>query len=205
MYRAAPNSELDLQCFQVLLKASLNNQICQETIRRFYEYGYFNEDEQIEELIDRSQPQEQIDRKQQIEQMPAQVDRIRQEIEELCAQFSNLEQVLDQKIEDVKQSFENQFSQLNVSQNVSRLAQSVESLKSRIGEVETSLKNRIETLENLQPETDSAINAFVDHTEEMINRIEQQIQDTNQSVEERLGNLGNAFDKIKSVLENRSN
>ena len=38
---APPNSELDLQCFKTLLEASRNNQIDKETIRRFYEYGYF--------------------------------------------------------------------------------------------------------------------------------------------------------------------
>ena len=47
-----PNSELDRECFKVLQDANHNHQINQETIRRFYQYGYFVEDKQIEDLID---------------------------------------------------------------------------------------------------------------------------------------------------------
>ena len=201
-----PNSELDRQCFEVLLEASLNNQIDQETIRRFYEYGYFNQCDQIENLINEAHPREEIERKQQIEQIPEQVDRLRQEIEELRTQISNLEpiselqQVLDQRIAEVQQSFENQLAQLNVSQ----LKQSVESLKSRIGEVETSLNTRLDTLENSQTETDSAINDFVEHIEKTTTQIEQQIQDTNQSVEERLGSMDSAIAENNSMVEKQN-
>ena len=55
-----PNSELDRQCFKILLEASCDNIIDQETIRFFYEYGYFNKDEQIEDLIDKALPHEEI-------------------------------------------------------------------------------------------------------------------------------------------------
>ena len=201
-----PNSELDRQCFEVLLEASLNNQIDQETIRRFYEYGYFNQCDQIENLINEAHPREEIERKQQIEQIPEQVDRLRQEIEELRTQISNLEpiselqQVLDQRIAEVQQSFENQLAQLNVSQ----LKQSVESLKSRIGEVETSLNTRLDTLENSQTETDSAINDFVEHIEKTTTQLEQQIQDTNQSVEERLGSMDSAIAENNSMVEKQN-
>ena len=207
---AAPNSELDLQCFQVLLKANLNNQICQETIRRFYEYGYFNEDEQIEEIIDRALPQDKIEQIQQIEQLPQQVDRLHQEIEELRTQISNLDpisdlqQVLDQRVTEVQQTFENQLAQLNVSENVSQLKQLIEALKSRIGEVETSLKTRIDELENSKTETDSAINGFVDHTEEIFTQLKQQIQKFNKSVEERLGRMDSAIAEIKSMVEKQN-
>ena len=201
-----PNSELDRQCFVVLLEASRNNQIDQETIRRFYEYGYFNQCDQIENLINEAHPREEIERKQQIEQIPEQVDRLRQEIEELRTQISNLEpiselqQVLDQRIAEVQQSFENQLAQLNVSQ----LKQSVESLKSRIGEVETSLNTRLDTLENSQTETDSAINDFVEHIEKTTTQLEQQIQDTNQSVEERLGSMDSAIAENNSMVEKQN-
>ena len=80
----SPNSELDSQCFEVLLEASLNNQIDQETIRRFYEYGYFNQCEQIEDRINEARTREEIERRQRMEQLPDQVDGLRQEIEELC-------------------------------------------------------------------------------------------------------------------------
>ena len=189
-----PNSVLDLKCFEVLLEASLNNQINQETIRRFYEYGYFNKDEQIEELIDKAQPQEEIKRIKQIEQLPEQVDRLLQEIEELRTQFSNLEpiselqQVLDQRVAEVQQSFENQLTQINVSENVNQLKQLIESLKSRIGEVEISMNTRLETLENSR-------------IEDIIEQLEQQIQNNNQSVAERLNSMESAITGIKSMVE----
>ncbi len=198
-----PNSELDIQCFEILLEASLNNQIDQETIRRFYEYGHFNEDERIEELIDKAQPQEKIERKQQIEQLPKHVERLRQEIEELRTQISNLDliselqQALDQRVAEVQQSFEDQLTQLNVSENVSRLKQLIESLKSQIGEVETSLKTRIDALENSQ-------NDFVNHLKETTAQLKQQIQNINQSIAERLGSMDSAIAEIKSIVEEQN-
>ena len=182
-----PNSELDRKCFEVLLEASLNNQINQETIRRFYEYGHFNEDEQIEELINRALPQEEIERIQQIQQLPEQVDRLCQDIVELRTQFSNLEptseleHVLDQRIAEVQQTIENQLAQLNVSENVSRLTQSIESLKSQL-----------DALGNSQTETDSGINDFVEHIEGIIRQLEQKIQDTDQSVTDKLEQTNSA-------------
>ncbi len=205
-----PNSELDRKCFEVLLEASFNNQINQETIRRFYEYGHFSEDEQIEELIDKVLPQEEIERMQQMEQLPDQVNSLLQEIEELRTQLSNLEpiselrQVLDERIAEVQQSFENQLTQINVSENVVQLKRLIESLKSRIVEVETSLNTRLVTLENSRTETDSAINDFVDHIEKTIAQLEQQIQNINQSVAERLGSMDSAIAEIKSIVEEQN-
>ncbi len=181
------NSELDRQCFDVLLEASRNDQIDRETIRRFYEYGHFNEDEQIEEMIDTALPQEEIEQRQQIQQLPDQVERLHQEIEELRTQFSNLEpiselqHVLDQRISEVQQTIENQLAQLNVSENVSRLTQSIESLKSQL-----------DALENSQTETDSGINDFVEHIEGIIRQLEQKIQDTDQSVTDKLEQTNSA-------------
>ena len=205
-----PNSELDRQCFVVLLEASRNNQINQETIRRFYEYGHFNEDEQIEELIDSALPKEEIERKQQIEQLPEHVERLHQEIEELRTQISNLDpiselqQELDQRIAEVQQSFENQLAQINVSENVSQLKQLIESLKSQIGEVDTSLKTRLDKLEKLQVETDSGIDEFVNLTERESTLLKQQIQNINQSVEERLDSMNSAIANIKSMVEEQN-
>lgn len=206
-----PNSESDVQCFKVLLEASSNNHISQETIRRFYEYGYFNQCDQIEELINQARTSEEIERKQQIEQLPNQVNRLQQEIDDLRTQISNLEpiseleQVLDQRIIEVQQSIENRLAQLNISQKViSGLAQSVESLKSRISEVHTSLNSRIVELDNSQTETDTAINDFVEHIENIIAQLEQQIQNINQSVVARLGSMDSVIGRIKSVVEEQN-
>ena len=217
----SPNSELDSQCFEVLLEASLNNQIDQETIRRFYEYGYFNQCEQIEDRINEARTREEIERRQRIEQLPEQVDRLLQEIEELRTQISNLkpinelEQALDQRIAEVHQSFEKQLSKLKFSQKVSQIKQSINSLNThidevknsistQIGEVDTSLKTRLDALENSQTETDSAINDFVDHTEEIFTQLKQQIQYTDQSVEERIGSMDSTIADIKSMVEEQN-
>ena len=87
---APPNSELDIQCFHILLEANHNNQIDQETIRHFYKYGHFNKDEQIEELIDKALPHEEIERRRRLAELPDQVDNLRHEIDELRTQISEL-------------------------------------------------------------------------------------------------------------------
>ncbi len=205
-----PNSELDRKCFEVLMEASCNNQIDQETIQRFYEYGYFNEDKQIEDLIDKALPREEIERKQQIEQLPDQVNGLRQEIDDFHTQISNLEplselqQLLDQHISEVQQSFEEQIAQLKVSQNVSRLKQLINSLKSNISEVNESLKSRIGEVENSQAEIHPAINDFVDYTEETIAQLEKQIQDANESVKERFDAIKSDISEIKSEAEKQN-
>lgn len=65
-----PNSELDVRCFKVLLEANRNYQINQETIQRFYQYGYFLKDKQIEDLINNALTQEEIEHKQRLEELP---------------------------------------------------------------------------------------------------------------------------------------
>lgn len=209
---APANSELDIKCFHELLEASLNNQINQKTIQRFYEFGHFNEDEQIEELIDRALPQEVIERTQQIEQIPEQVDRFHQEIEELRTQFPDFEQTLDQRIEEVQELIESQLSQVITSENVYRMTQSIESLKTRInninksltdriGEIDMSLQTRMDVLENFPAETNSSINAFVEHIEEIISQLEQQIQDIRQSVDLRFSSVDSVIGDIQSEAE----
>ena len=191
-----PNSELDRQCFDVLLEASCNDQIDRETIRRFYEYGHFDQCDQIEHLIDEAHTREEIGRRQQIEQLPDQVNKLQQEINELRTQFSNLDtmselqQLLDQQIEQVQRSFEEQLSQLDFSQNVNRLSQSVGSLTSRL-----------DVLENSQNETESGINDFVDHTEVITTQIEQQLQENNQSVTEQLERMNRVVAEMTVHIE----
>ena len=190
------NSELDRHCFEVLVAASHSDRINQETIRRFYEYGYFNQCEQIENLINGANTREVIERRQQIEQLPDQVNRLRQEINDLRTQFSGLEpiselqHVLEQRISEVERSFEEQISGLPLTQSFSQLTQSVESLNSRL-----------DVLENSQTEIESGINDFVEHIERIIRELEQQIQDTNQSVTEQLDQSNNAVRDITAQNE----
>lgn len=207
-----PNSELDRQCFEILLEASLDSKIDRETIRRFYEFGYFKKDKQIEDLIDKALPHEEFEQRQRIAQLPDQVDRLRQEVDDLRTQistadfFDELEILFDQRITVVRQSFEKQFSQLKVSQNVSQLKQSISSLKSRISEVNKSLKFRIDGLENLLSERQPAKAEFINSIEDRIAQIEHQVQSTSQSIEERLNLMDSAVAdaEIKSMEEEQN-
>ena len=214
---APPNSELDIQCFHTLLEANHNNQIDEETIRRFYEYGHFNKDEQIEELIDKALSHEEIKRRQRLSELPDQVDRLCQEIDELRTQISDLEPIneleklldkriaevqqtfenqhrgLDQRILEVQQSLKNQISESNFTQTISLLRQLITSLESRIVEVEKLLsKTRPVTTE------------FINIIDEKTAKLDQQIQDTSQFVEERLEVVNNDISEIKSAVEEQN-
>ena len=88
---APPNSEFDIQFFHALLDANRKGKIDQETIQRFYEYGYFKKDEQIESIINKALLREEIEQRQQIEQLPDQVDKLCQEIDALRSRVASME------------------------------------------------------------------------------------------------------------------
>ena len=88
---APPNSELDIQCFKTLLEASRNNRIDRETIRRFYEYGYFLLSDEIEVLITKAVPRAEIERQQRLAALPDQVERLSESIKRLDARISEIE------------------------------------------------------------------------------------------------------------------
>ena len=214
---APPNSELDIQCFHTLLEANHNNQIDQETIRHFYEYGHFNKDEQIQELIDKALPHEEIERRQQLAELPDQVDKLRREIDELRTQISDLEpineleQVLGQRIANAQQSFENQFHEL--SQQISEVQPPLENqiLKSNftqtislLRQVITSLESRIVEVEKSPSKTQPATTEFINTIDKKIAKLDQQIQDTSQSVEERLETVNSDISEIKSAIEEQN-
>ena len=208
-----PNSELDIQCFKILLEASSNDKIDQETIQRFYDYGYFNKNEQIQDLINKALPREEIERRQRIKELPDQVDRLSQEIEGLRSQVSSmepsneLEQVLDQQITEIQESFENKLRALdqqikenqqsienqssgsNFTQTVSLLRQLVNSLESRIVKLENSLSD-------IQPTT----NEYVNNVDNTVSQLAQQIQNTRQFVEGQLDEVNSAIAEIESMV-----
>lgn len=212
-----PNSELDIEYFRVLLEASLNNQIDQETIRNFYEYGYFKRDAHIENLIDQALPRQNIEQRLQIEQLPDQVDSIRREINELRSQIPDLEtvkeleQILDQRMANAQQSFENQISELshqisalqqsfrkqvpesNFTQTISLLKQLIASLESQIVEVEVSLS-----------ETQSVTTESINAIDRQITELVQQIQDTNRSVEDGLASVNSNISEIQLTVEEQN-
>ena len=140
-----PNSELDIKCFQFLLGANCNTSIHQEMIRRFYEFGYFNKDERIENLINQFSSLKEIEHRQRLPGLPNEIDelsrtvnKLSQTVENLNSLFSTkqsidkLEQQLIQQIAEVSQSFGQQLQKLE--QKIERMNQSFDT---RLSKVET--------------------------------------------------------------------
>ena len=103
-----------------MLEASRNNQIDRETIRRFYDYGYFLPSDEIEALIEKALPQAEIKRQQQLATLPDQVNQLSEAINLLNSRLSEIEPVyetvqqLDRQIAEVTKSFESQLSETKV-------------------------------------------------------------------------------------------
>ena len=133
-----PNSELDVKCFKVLLEANQNHRINQETIRRFYQYGYFVKDEQIEELINNALTQKEIKHNKRLSELPEKVDELSETIADLNSRVSavesanELKQVINKQITELSESFEDNLQKLD----------------HRISEVNKSLDNKLPKIES---------------------------------------------------------
>ena len=146
----APNSELDYQCFSALLAASRNSLIDLETIRRFYEYGYFLPSNEIETLIEKALPNAEIERQQRLAVLPDQVDKLSETIDLLESRLSVFEstdkaaQKLDEKIAEAIKPIESQLSKTEASltTRVDRLKQSITTQLSKMEESVASLENQ---------------------------------------------------------------
>ena len=120
-----PNSKLDIECFKFLLEASRNIPIHQEMIRPFYKLGYFNEDEQIENLINQIPSQKEVERNRRIPTLPDEVDKLFQDIDRLSRNIADLnsrvsamesadklEQKLTKRITKGRQYFDTELQKL---------------------------------------------------------------------------------------------
>ena len=171
-----PNSDLDLKCFEILLEASRKLQINQETIRRFYQFGYFVEDKRIEDLIDKALTQKEIDQKQWLAALPDKFEELSQTIADFESRVSavesanELKQELDKQITELSESFGADLQKLNqqikaVSESLntkiskiesssiktSELSKQVNPLKSQLSELKKSvniIKDRLQTTES---------------------------------------------------------
>ena len=146
-----PNSELDIKCFEFLLEASCNTSIHQEMIRSFYEFGYFNEDERIENLINQFRSLKEIEQHQRFPGLPNEIDelsrivnKLSQTVESFNSLFSTkqsvvkLEQQLTQQIAEVSQSFGKQLQKLE--DKTERINQAFDT---RLSKVETQRAGRL--------------------------------------------------------------
>ena len=188
---APPNSELDIQCFKTLLEASRNNQIDQETIQRFYEYGYFLPSKEIEALIEKALPQAEIERQQQLEALPDRVNELAGAINSLhlriaeIASTDKITQKLSQQITEVTKSFESQLSEIksNLNKRINRL------INSRLTKVETSVASL---------ETQLSAAEFINDMEQKIIQLDQHLQKHIESVKVWLDGMEKAITEIKT-------
>ena len=186
-----PNSELDIQCFKTLLEASRNNQIDRETIRRFYDYGYFLPSDEIEALIEKALPQAEIKRQQQLATLPDQVNQLSEAINLLNSRLSEIEpayetvQQLDRQIAEVTKSFESQLSETKSNFN-KRIGQLI---NSRLSKVEKSVKSL---------ETQLVDAEFLNNMRQKVARLDQGIQESTQSFKVRLDKLDKAITEIRT-------
>ena len=220
-----PNSELDVQCFKTLLEANHNNVIDQETIRRFYEYGYFNKDEQIEAIIDKILPRDEIERRQRLEQLAHKTNKLVQTVDKLSQDIKNLESLVStmksanelerkftQQMAEMHQPFETQLQQFE-----QKIIDVHKSLETRLSNTESSptqmagLLKQINSLDSRLSGIEESVNSFENKLlgtefatkiEQKIFQIDQRMQEEIQSFEARLDvALNRAITTIKTEAE----
>ena len=169
-----PNSELDIECFKFLLEASHNTAIHQEVVNRFYEYGYFNEDERIQNLINQMPSCEEIEQREQLAGLPDKVgelfqaiDRLSQDITDINSRIAamespdELEQELTEQIAKVRQDFDTRLQNLEqtIIDKHNQFDDRISSIESRSTQL-VDLMNRISSLESRFSELQGSINSF---------------------------------------------
>ena len=161
-----PNSELDRGCFEILLEASLDNRIARETIQRFYEYGYFEADEQIEALIAKARPREEIELRQRQAALPDAIDALVENVNALSdrvdaladivkslasrtpteAPANGAAQELDRRIAEVYHDLNDSKAQLK---EVTGQISAVESFEARLSKTESSVTQIVSLLRRI--------------------------------------------------------
>ena len=197
---APPNSELDIRCFKILMEASLDNQIDQETIRRFYEFGYFLPSDQIETLIEESRPRADIELQRRIAELPHLVDKLSETIDSLSSRVSDIEssdertQEFNQRITEVNDSFEAQLSEIqaNFNKSVGQLKRAINSRLSKVEDSVKSVKTHVSDAE------------FLNSIEQEIGQLIQCIQESNQSHGDRFDGLDKRIAEIKTERDKQS-
>ena len=171
---ADPNSELDVKCFKTLLEANQDHQINQETIRRFYQYGYFLKDRQIEDLIDNALTQKEIVHKQRLEELPDKFAELSQTIADLESRVSavesanELKQELDKRISELSESFEESLQKLN-----QQIAEVSKPINGRISKIESNFIKTSELSKQVNP-----LKSQLSELKKSVNTLEDRFQTT---------------------------
>ena len=224
------NSELDIECFKFLLEASRSIPLHQEMIRRFYEFGYFNEDEHIQNLINQVPPYDEIERREQLEmfrdrvgELSQNIDRLFQNIEDLNMQVSAVENVneseqrLAQLIAEERQYFDTQLQEFRqtILENHELHSTQFSGIESYIRAHSTRLDdlvNRVNLLESKLSKLQEPINSLKNRLTEIqsLNRqaisqlINQRVQDGIEQFDSRItaeiGDMAKRFDATEVAV-----
>ncbi|MCG8402124.1 MAG: hypothetical protein MJA84_11070 [Firmicutes bacterium] len=144
-----PNSSLDVQCFQYLAQNSEESRVPRELIKRFYDFGYFQEDPIIEHYITIAKSTvelELIERSMEFEKMWLQfgelgtsvgvlsnrLDAIAQDREKVLFLVNSIDRV-EKKLEDSLQKIQEiRQNNLNLNQSFQQLQQDYEGKLSHV-------------------------------------------------------------------------
>ena len=217
-----PNSELDIECFKFLLEASRNTAIHQEIVNRFYEYGYFNEDERIQNLINQVPSCEEIEGRKKLAVLPDKVDELSRTIDKLSrnigdlnAQVSamesadELEQELTEQIAKERQDFDTELQKLEqtIIGKYNQFDERISSIESHSTQL-VDLMNRISSLESKFSELQGSINSFENklteiqslNKQEISQLVDQRVQDGIKQLDSRiLEEIGTLETKLNAV------
>lgn len=194
---ALPNSELDIQCFKHLLEASENHLVDKETIKRFYDYGYFLPSEEIEVLIEQAHPSAEIERQRRMAELPDLVDKLSETIDSLNTRLSDIEssderaEEFDQRITEVIDSFEPRLTETkeNLNKSVRQLKRAVNSRLSKVEDSVESIKSQVSDAE------------FLNNIRQEISQLDQRIQECVQSHGAHLDGLDRKIAEIRTEQE----
>lgn len=222
-----PNSELDIGCFKFLLEASRNALLHQEMVGRFYKFGYFNEDERIQNLINQIPTRDEIERREQLERIPNRIDELSQTIDRLFQNIEDLnvqvsaaetvnesEQRLTQLITEERQYFDTNLQefQQNVMENYELCSTRFSDIESYIEAHSTQstqlddFANRVSALESTFTELQRSINSLQNRLTEIQSLNRQEIsQLVNQQVQDEINQLDSRILTEIGYLEMRLN
>ena len=217
-----PNSELDIECFKFLLEASRNTAIHQGVVNRFYEYGYFNEDERIQNLINQVPSCEEIEGRKKLAVLPDKVDELSRTIDKLSRNIGNLnaqvsamesadelEQELTEQIAKERQDFDTELQKLEqtIIGKYNQFDDRISSIESHSTQL-VDLMNRISSLESKFSELQGSINSFENklteiqslNKQEISQLVDQRVQDGIKQLDSRiLEEIGTLETKLNAV------
>lgn len=142
-----PNTPLDIQCFKFLALKSEESRVPRELIKRFYDFGYFQEDERIEQYIAVAKSKAEL----KLFELPSELDKVwvqlidlktaldREKSLGLVDSFAKVEKTLEETIKQIQEMRQNNH---NLYQNFQQLQQDVEKLDHVYDSLESSMFKR---------------------------------------------------------------